>query len=143
MMLPGISGSLIMVLLGQYEIIVSAVADRDFVLLGFFAAGALIGLAIFVRLLTWLLKHYHLAVIAFLVGVMTGSLRRIWPWQATDASGGTSNLLPPIGPSLFWAVSLVIIGFTIVFVLERAGIAKEHDDIHTKDFKKEMADIEG
>src|SRR5690606_8423552 len=80
MILPGISGSLIMVLLGQYEVIINAVTDRDLGLLAMFAAGAILGLAAFVRILTWLLKRYHLAVIAVLIGVMAGSWRRIWPW---------------------------------------------------------------
>jgi putative membrane protein len=143
MILPGISGSLILVLLGQYELIINAVAERDIVLLAVFAAGAIIGLALFVRLLTWLMKHYHLAVIAFLVGVMAGSLRRIWPWQSTDAAGNVTNILPTVELSLVWTVLLIVIGFTIVYILERVGIAKEHDDIKTRDFKKELKQIEG
>lgn len=141
MILPGISGSLIMVLLGQYEIIIKAVADRDFAVLGYFGAGAIIGLALFVRLLTWLLKHYQMAVIAFLVGVMAGSLRRIWPWQVTDANDVASNILPSFDLTLVWALLLVIVGFVIVFILERAGIAKEHDDIETKAFKEEIKTV--
>lgn len=143
MILPGISGSLIMVLLGQYEIIIEAVAERDLFTLVVFAAGAIIGLALFVRLLTWLLKHYHMAVIAFLIGVMAGSLRRIWPWQTMDANEVTSNVMPSIDLSLLWAMGLMVVGFAIVFVLERVGIAKEHDDIDTREFKKELKDIEG
>jgi putative membrane protein len=143
MILPGISGSLIMVLLGQYEIIITAVAERNFSILVIFAAGAIIGLALFVRLLTWLLKHYHLAVIAFLIGVMAGSLRRIWPWQVVDSNDKATNILPDFNLSLFWAIALIITGFTIVFILERIGVAKEHDDINTKEFKRELKDIEG
>ena len=142
MILPGISGSLIMVLLGQYEIVIKAVADRDVVVLGFFAVGALLGLALFVRLLTWFLKHYHLAVIAFLIGVMAGSLRRIWPWQSTDANGSATNILPSFELSLLLAVLLMITGFIIVFLLERVGLAKEHDDIDTQEFKKQLKAIE-
>jgi putative membrane protein len=143
MILPGISGSLIMVLLGQYETMINAVADRNFLILAFFAAGAIVGLALFVRLLTWLMKHYHLAVIAFLIGVMAGSLRRIWPWQTTNTDGNAANVLPSAELSLLWATMLIIIGFAIVFILERSGIAKEHDDINTREFKKELKDIEG
>ncbi len=143
MILPGISGSLIMVLLGQYETIINAVASRDIIVLVFFAAGAIVGLAVFVRLLTWLMKHYHLAVIAFLIGVMTGSLRRIWPWQGPDANEVATNVLPVLELSLLWPMILIIIGFTIVLVLERIGIAKEHDDINTQQFKKELHEIEG
>lgn len=142
MILPGISGSLIMVLLGQYEIIINAVAERDLVVLAIFAAGAIIGLALFVRLLTWLLKHYHLAVIAVLIGVMAGSLRRIWPWQSTGDSGVTTNFLPSLEVSLVWALALMIIGFAIVMMLERVGVAREHADIDTQEFKREYKEIE-
>ncbi len=143
MILPGISGSLIMVLLGQYKVIINAVADRDWVTLGIFALGAFVGLALFVRLLSWLLKHYHFGVIAFLIGVMAGSLRKIWPWQELNAVGNSVNVLPSLELSMLLAVLMAVIGFLAVYILERAGIAKEHDDIDTKEFKKEMLEIEG
>lgn len=139
MILPGISGSLIMVMLGQYEIVIDAVAARDVLTLGFFAIGALLGLAVFARVLTWLLKHYHLAVIACLVGVMLGSLRRIWPWQTEDAT----NLVPSIDASLLLALLLTVVGFLLVIMLERVGLTREHDDIHTREFKRDFKEIEG
>lgn len=139
MILPGISGSLIMVMLGQYELVIAAVAARDIITLGFFAMGALVGIALFVRLLTWLLKHYHLAVIVFLVGVMLGSLRRIWPWQTEDAV----NIWPPLDASLILALLLAVVGFCIVFALEHIGLTHEHDDIHTSEFKRDFKEIEG
>ena len=142
MILPGISGSLIMVLLGQYEIIINAVADRNLSLLAVFAIGAIIGLALFVRLLTWLMKHYHFAVIAFLVGVMAGSLRRVWPWQSTQPGGDAINVLPPLDPSLMPPLLLMLAGLAVIVALEKVGIAKEHDDISTRDFKKELHEIE-
>jgi putative membrane protein len=123
--------------------IINAVADRDFFTLAIFAAGAIVGLALFVRLLTWLMKHYHLAVIAFLIGVMAGSLRRIWPWQAEDASGNVANALPAVEWSLLLAIMLMCSGFAIVVILERVGIAREHDDIDTQEFKKELEDTQG
>lgn len=132
MILPGISGSLIMVLLGQYEVIINAVALRDFATMGIFFAGAIIGLAIFVRLLTWLLKHYYLAVIAFLVGVMFGSLRRLWPWQTTSTEGEAINLLPPAELAVVPVLILIVLGFVIVLLLDRAGITKPHDDSDTR-----------
>ena len=138
MILPGISGSLIMVLLGQYEVVITAVTDRNLLTLSIFFVGALTGLALFVRLLTWLLKHYHMAVIAFLIGVMAGSLRRIWPWQNTNADGSVLNALPPLDLSLLVAVVLTVIGIAAVYALERIGVANEHDDIETNDFKQEF-----
>jgi putative membrane protein len=142
MILPGISGSLIMVLLGQYEVIINAITEREFSLLATFAAGAIVGLAAFVRILTWLLKRYHTAVIVVLTGIMAGSLRRIWPWQTTTNDGGVNNFFPVIELSLLWALLLVCAGFIIVVLLERYGVAKEHDDINTKEFKREFTDIE-
>lgn len=138
MILPGISGSLIMVILGQYEIIINAVANRDFSVLLIFAFGAIVGLALFVRLLTWLMKHYHITVIAFLVGVMVGSLRRVWPWQSTDAGNKATNVLPSAELSLLITLTLIVIGFAIVFVLERVGVAREQDFITTRGFKQEF-----
>lgn len=138
MILPGISGSLIMVLLGQYEIVLQAMSDRNFLLLAVFAAGAFTGIAVFVRILSWLLKHYHLAVIAFLIGVMAGSLRRVWPWQSTDGHGVGTNTLPTLEASLLIPVSLALVGLVIVVLLERLGIAKEHDDIDTEEIQAEL-----
>ena len=138
MILPGISGSLIMVLIGQYEIIINAVSDRDYLTIFVFAAGAIIGLALFVRLLTWLLKHYQFAVIATLIGVMAGSLRRVWPWQAESSNGNMYNIIPDFNFSLILAIALIVFGFALVYILERIGIAKEHDDIKTKEFIKEF-----
>lgn len=137
MVLPGISGSLIMVLLGQYEIVIQAVADLNLVLLGIFLAGALIGVALFVRLLTWLLKNYHMVVVAFLIGMMAGSLRRIWPWQTDDPNGGVSNFLPALDVSLILPLLLMAVGVGLILILKRTGIASEHDDIDTPGFKKD------
>lgn len=134
MVLPGISGSLIMVLLGQYEIVINIVAERNLIGITFFVAGALIGLAIFVRLLSWLLKHYYFAVISFLIGVMAGSLRSIWPWQDNNSN----NILPEANMPLVWSLVLIFIGFYVVIYLEKIGIAKEHDDVKTKDFKEDF-----
>ena len=141
MILPGISGSLIMVLLGQYEIIIGALDDRNLPLIGLFLCGIIIGLALFVRVLTWLLKHYHFAVIAFLIGVMAGSLRRIWPWQTESANGVISNVLPSIEWGLLFSLLVFIAGVTAVVLLERAGVAREHDDIDTADFTEEITPV--
>lgn len=143
MILPGISGSLIMVLLGQYEVIINAAAERDLFILTIFIVGAIAGLTLFVRLLTWLMKHYRLEVIAFLIGVMTGSLREIWPWKVTDISGSTTNVLPFLEVLSLWAALLIVLGIAGVFILERVGIVKEHDDIETRDFKEELKGTEG
>lgn len=138
MILPGISGSLIMVMLGQYENVISAVAERNVVQLVYFAIGAILGLAVFARLLTWLLKNYHAAVIAFLIGVMLGSLRRIWPWQAEESYGISANILPELNIALLFSILLSAAGFLLVWQLERIGVAREHADIENTDFKREV-----
>jgi putative membrane protein len=81
MILPGISGAFILVLLGKYHFVLEAVNQKDIVTLGIVASGAAVGLISFVRLLSWLFKKYHEMTIAILVGLMLGSLRKIWPWK--------------------------------------------------------------
>lgn len=83
MILPGISGSFILLLLGKYSFALNAINERillDLVLLG---VGAVAGLILFANLLSWLLKKYHDITIALLVGFMIGSLNKIWPWKET------------------------------------------------------------
>lgn len=86
MILPGISGSFILLLLGQYEFVLNAVKDFDLKTIFTVALGCVIGLMGFSRLLSWLLKHYHQPTIAALIGFMIGALRKIWPWQETTIS---------------------------------------------------------
>ena len=85
MILPGISGSFILVLLGMYKYILSAVSEFQFTVLLVFAAGAAIGLIVFSNLLSWLLHRYHDLTIATLIGVMIGSLNKVWPWKQVMA----------------------------------------------------------
>lgn len=138
MILPGISGSLIMVILGQYKNVINAVSERNVVDLFYFAVGAILGLAIFSRFLSWLLKYYHSATVVFLIGVMLGSLRKLWPWQIQISKGLHNNVAPPVDVTLLLSIILGFIGFVIVWKLEKLGIAKEHIDIETKDFKQQM-----
>lgn len=84
MILPGISGSFILLLLGAYGTFVGALADRNFLLLGSLVAGAGIGLVLFSRLLTWLFKRAHDLVVAVLAGFLIGSLNKLWPWKQVD-----------------------------------------------------------
>jgi putative membrane protein len=76
MILPGISGSFILVLLGMYTEVLGAVNDRDFLVLAVFALGCVVGLALFSTLLSWSLAHHHHWVMAGLIGLMLGSTRR-------------------------------------------------------------------
>lgn len=81
MILPGISGSFILLILGMYSHVLAAVTNLKFSLLALFVAGCIIGLLSFSRLLNWLLAKYHDASLAFLIGIVIGALYRIWPWQ--------------------------------------------------------------
>ena len=81
MILPGISGAYILVMLGKYQTVLGAVNQRDFLTLGLVAAGAAIGLVTFAQLLSWLFKRYHDYTVAVLIGLLLGSLRKVWPWK--------------------------------------------------------------
>jgi putative membrane protein len=83
MILPGISGSFILVLLGLYPVVLGAVKNLDLGVLAVFSAGCLLGLMSFSRLLSWLLLRFRDVTLAFLAGVMLGSLGKVWPWKHT------------------------------------------------------------
>jgi putative membrane protein len=128
MILPGISGSFILVLLGKYRFVLDAVNNRDLFTLAIVACGAVVGLASFVRLLNWLLKRYHDAIVALLTGLMVGSLRKVWPWKTTLASTtdgeghvrvlAQANILPPHwGGEVTTALCLALLGFLLVLAL--------------------------
>ena len=88
LILPGISGSFILLLMGMYTIIIPTVKTalktldpQSLAVLGVFGVGCLVGLATFSRLLSWTFKHYHNLTLAVLTGFMLGSLNKIWPWR--------------------------------------------------------------
>lgn len=81
MILPGISGSFLLLILGKYQYVLGAVKELDLVVIVVFALGCLVGILSFARLISWLLKQYHLVTISVLVGFMIGSLNKIWPWR--------------------------------------------------------------
>jgi len=83
MVLPGVSGAFILVLLGKYQFLLSAVTSRDIVPLALVVAGAGVGIVTFAQVLSWLFKRYHDSTVAVLTGMLIGSLRKIWPWKET------------------------------------------------------------
>jgi putative membrane protein len=116
LVLPGISGSYLLLALGMYAPTLAAVNDRDFGYLGTFVLGAIVGLASFVSLLQWLLAHKLKMTMVVMTGLMIGSLRALWPWQ--DESGGV--MLPEVGFGL--ELLMFGVGSAVVFslvVLER------------------------
>lgn len=132
MILPGISGSYILVLLGKYQYVLDAVNHRDFLVLGLVAAGACVGIIAFSRILGWLLKNHHDLMVATLTGLMIGSLRKVWPWKETlesvvDSHGQMvplvqSNILPgQWNGEVLAALSLMVAGLLAVLFLDRLG----------------------
>lgn len=132
MILPGISGSFILLVLGKYEGVLQAVTDRDFVTLLVFAAGCGVGLLSFSRVITWLLKHFYAVTIALLSGFMLGSVNKLWPWKIvteyrTSSSGEqkpflTDNVLPTnymaeVGQEPKIALALIAFAFGILLVV--------------------------
>jgi putative membrane protein len=125
LLLPGISGAFVLVLLGKYAFVLDAVNRADVAALASVAAGAVAGLLSFAQVLGWLFRRYHDATLALLCGVMLGSLRKVWPWQA-EREGVSANLAPPADAwstehGLGWALLLALAGALLVTLLERVG----------------------
>lgn len=95
MILPGISGSFILLLLGMYVPVLDALRQGDWVSIGAFVSGCAIGLLSFVHLLRWMLRHWHDPIMALLAGFMAGSLVKLWPWRWMPEHGGREQWLSP------------------------------------------------
>ena len=117
MILPGISGSLILVILGVYKILVEALDNLDVKIISSFLVGAVIGVISFSKILKWLFKNYKSLAYSIMLGLVIGSIEKIWPWNKSF-SAELSNL------DLFLSISLVILGFIIVFLLEKTKKVK-------------------
>jgi len=115
MILPGISGSLILLLIGMYAAVLDAVNDRDFLVVGVFLLGAVVGLALFSQVLHWALRRHHDFMLGGLIGLMAGSLRVVWPWPQGVES---SNLGAP-GSDWLAVLAAAIVGFGVVFLIAR------------------------
>jgi putative membrane protein len=119
MILPGLSGAFILVLLGKYQFVLNAVIQRDIFVLAVLLAGCVVGLLSFVRLLRWLLRRYPDYTIAGLMGLMLGSLRKVWPWKVP---GEEMNMLPASLTGEVWlAIGLAVAGIALVLALDYAA----------------------
>ncbi len=135
MILPGISGSLILLILGAYNPVFSAIADLNFKILLPVILGAIIGLALFSKALSWLFDHYKTMTLAVLTGFMVGALGKVWPWKEVletyvNRHGEMEplverNVLPGQfteitgQPALLGsAILFALFGFFIVFIIE-------------------------
>ena len=143
MILPGISGSFILLLLGMYAPMLTAVKELQVVTLCIFSSGCVAGLLSFSHVLSWMFKHYKTMTLALLGGFMLGSLNKVWPWKQTiesvfDRHGKEiplvqHNILPhtfetlQAQPAYMWqAIILMILGMGMVILLETIGQRKTH-----------------
>ncbi len=138
MILPGISGSFILLLMGKYLYILSALSNFEIFTIALFMVGAMVGLVSFSHILSWLLKNFHTATVSLLTGFMIGSLNKVWPWKQTLETTINShgevvpllqrNLLPAQfesihnEPSLLpYAIVMALIGFATIYIVEKVG----------------------
>jgi putative membrane protein len=147
MILPGISGSFILVLLAKYEYIFGALKDMKVSVIAAFGLGCITGILVFSHFLNYMLKKYHNLTVAFLTGFMLGSLNKVWPWKETletytDRHGVVKplqqqNILPTqyfevtgLEPYLVESVVLAIVGFALVYALDRFSATKPETKQH-------------
>ncbi|WP_374189166.1 DUF368 domain-containing protein [Salinibacterium sp. SWN248] len=117
LILPGVSGSYLLLILGMYAPTLAAVNDRKFAYLGAFIAGAIVGLGLFVSGLQWLLKHRRRITLVIMTGLMLGSLSALWPWQTESG-----EVLAPEG-DLGLVLILIAIGAAVVLGILAAETA--------------------
>ncbi len=142
MILPGISGSFVLLLLGLYTPVLAAIKSFDLPLLLTVATGCALGLLCFSKLLYWLLHHYHEVTMAFLCGLMLGSLNKVWPWKEAlsyrqNSAGDLVPLLERnISPQAYEAVAgqsaylggslfMMLLGIVLVLIVAAVSTGSE------------------
>jgi putative membrane protein len=138
MILPGISGSYILLLIGIYPVVMTAITNRDFKIISAIGIGVVIGLLTFSKLLKWLFTNYKNEMLVVLTGIMLGSLNKVWPWKETistyiNSHGVSKPLLEqsisPFSfkgdPQLTMAIVLAAIGFVIILIMEKLAVHKK------------------
>lgn len=149
MILPGISGSFLLLMLGMYDYVIDAVHERDLAIVVIFGIGAVVGLALFSQILGWALERHEPMIMACLIGLMLGSLRVLWPWPSgthgTDLAGPGADLFIDIegaepfvsGSDPVVPILLALVAAAGVVVL--AIVARKHDPIGKPDHDPAMA----
>jgi putative membrane protein len=139
MILPGISGSFLLLILGKYEQIIQALHDRNLLVIGVFSLGAIVGISLFSRVLSWLFAKYHNLTVAALTGFMLGSLRKLWPWKEVIATRINShgievplqdiNIIPAtLDTTVLLTAAISLGGFLLILILDKLqqGKAPHH-----------------
>ena len=143
MILPGISGSFILLVLGQYAYVIKAIKELEFMTLATVAAGCLIGIIGFSRILSWLLARHYQITVGLLVGFMIGSLRKIWPFKnelsfIQKANGDSipvtfQNVMPDFSTNAWWHCLLIaLLGGVLILALQ--GLRKSLSNQSSYDF---------
>lgn len=123
MILPGVSGSFLLVVMGMYGPVIAALTDRDVATLAVFGLGAIVGLALFSQVLHRALERHHDVMLAALIGLMAGSLRVLWPWPL----GVDSTELGTPDGDVLGAIATAVIGFVVVVAVGWAAQSLEED----------------
>jgi putative membrane protein len=114
MILPGISGSFVLMVMGEYRAVLEAINTMDIPRLAVFALGCLVGIVAFVRLLNFLLKRYHSVTMAFLIGLILGSLWVLWPFKEVAEGAkivtGTNVLPQAFDSEVIWSAGALLVG---------------------------------
>ncbi len=142
MILPGLSGSFLLLILGKYQFITGAIkspfSDNNLIIMAVFTCGAVLGLLLFSRILKYFLTNFHEATMAFLIGVLIGSLKKVWPWKQvleTRIVRGKvkvlteANFIPQsFDQTVAIAAGLTVVGFTFVYFLEKMAGSKNEQE---------------
>ena len=131
MILPGISGSFLLLVMGKYQQVFTAVHERDLTIIALFGLGAVVGLLGFSRLLKRLLARFYAETMAFLVGLMLGSLRKVWPFRNTLEEKIIGDKVRILRDECMWpqefsgevwlSFALMVAGAVLVLILEKLG----------------------
>ena len=125
MILPGISGSFVLLLMGKYDYIMDAIAEFNIPVLLVFALGCLVGILAFAKFLHWLLAKAERQTLIVLLGFVLGSLVKVWPWSNMEAITEAQALrgleLSPVDMQIPGAVVCAIVGFVFVLMIEKLG----------------------
>jgi putative membrane protein len=112
MILPGISGSLILVILGVYTLIINALNNLEYNIILVFLIGCLIGIINFSKIIKWLFHNYRDYTFSIMLGLVIGSIYTVWPWRESFTDDVTNQYI-------FLSVIITIIGFTVIYNLEK------------------------